>query len=344
MANKRPLIIAIIFGIIAVVLVYAYIKSKEEEMAKTKVEYGTVVLANDGIPVRTTIKEGMVSEEEWPLDNIPENAYSEHDEVLGKISSDYIHAGIPLFPDQFKEVTEIGELAFRLKHQERALTIGVTEIKAVGGNVKPGDHVDVLATFKGNGEVGAPKTITVLRDVRVVAVGRDIGTDIEESGGQGMSKSITLALSPQEAETLALIDENSSVRLSLRNPEDRYAPLSMGVTISDVVKYTPTREEKKAEAERAEAERKAAEEAYLRALRERNRYQQLPPSETGEPRPLPPIQEGFGPREVYVEVILGGEAERVAVPVEEEYGIYSVWPMAHGMDFKLFPVEKDLGE
>ncbi len=341
MANRRPLIVAIIFGIIAVVLVYAYIKSKEEEMTTRKVEYGKVVLANEKIGVRTQIKEDMVREEEWPLEFIPEPAYNELDEVIGKITSEAIQPDVPLLPDQFKEAAQIAELAFQLNDQERAVTIGVTEIKAVGGNVKPGDHVDILATFTDNKEVGAPTTITVLRDIRVVAVGKDIGVDIEETPGAAMSKTVTVAVTPDEAEILTLVDENGDVRLSLRPPEERYAPLSYGTTMEDVVSYQETRDDKVKAAEKAEEERKAAEEEYMAALRERTGYKEPVKNEQGQ-IVLPPIEE-TGPPPIEVEVILGGKSEKVSLPQEETYGMYSVWPGSYGYS-RIFPMSFYVGD
>lgn len=329
MASKRPLFVAIIFGIIAVILVYAYMRSMEKQLTQKEMEYGTVVVAVDKIPVRTKIKEGMVQEREWPVDHIPKTAYMELDEVLGLITAENLYADSPVFPDQFKEVGEVPELAPQLKDAERAVTLGVTEITAVGGNVKVGDHVDVIASFKGNDEVGAPTTITMLRDVRVVAVGTDIGTDLEESGGAGISKSITLAVSPEEAEILTLVDENASIRLSLRPLDERYAPPSPGLTLSDVIRYRPTREEVEAEAKAAEEERMKREEEMRRAWEAQAwaSKQEAPVADTGPKLPQFPAIFDAGPKEVQVEVIKGGEIETVTVP-ESLYNSrgYSVLP------------------
>ncbi len=327
MANKKPLLIAIIFGIIAVVLVYAYMRSIEKEYAQKESEIGTVVIAARTIQVREVIKEGMVTESERPVEYIPQNAYTELDEVLGKVSTQTIIEGGPLFPDQFKEVDEIGDLALHLNANERAVTIGVTEIVAVGGNVKTGDHVDVLATFEGNDEVGAPTTVTILLDIRVAAVGTDIGTDIDEGGGTGISKSITLAVTPNEAEILALVSENASIRLSLRPLDEKFAPQTLGVTISDVIRYRPTREDLKNEAQAAldESRRREQEarEDWLKGL-----YAIEDNGDGGEVIQKPPWLPDLvpGPKEVTVELINGGESEDITVPESLYSSRYSVFP------------------
>ena len=298
----------------------------EDKYAETQAEYGTVVLATETIQVTQRIKDNMIVEVEWLAEYIPKNAYTELDEVLGKISSQVIYEDTPLFPDQFKDVAEVGDLAVHLEHGERAVTIGVTEIVAVGGNIKTGDYVDVLATFEGNDEVGAPTTITVLPYVRIAAVGTDIGTDIDDTGGSGISKSVTLAVSPQDAEILTLVSENGSIRLSLRPLDEIYSPPSLGQTLSDIVRYRPTREDMKDDAATAEAERRRQEDEYRQSLRDKGYT--VEEDKDGEIITLPPFPSEIptGPDEVTIEIIRGGEVEKVTVP-ESLYGTgYSVWP------------------
>lgn len=326
MANKKPLLIAVIFGIIAVVLVYVYMKSMEDKYAEKEAEYGTVVLAAETIQVRQRIKDNMIVEVEWLVEYIPKNAYTELEEVLGKISSQVIYEGGTLFPDQFKDVGEVGDLAVHLEAGERAITIGVTEIVAVGGNVKTGDHVDILVSFESNDEVGAPTTVTILRDVRVAAIGTDIGTDIDETGGKGISKSVTLAVNPEDAEKLTLASENGRLRLSLRPLDEPYSPLTLGITLSDIIRYRPTREDMKSDAAVAEAERRRLEDQRKQSLRDQGYT--VEEDEDGGVITLPPfIYPGpTGPDEVTIEIIRGGEVEEVTVP-ESLYGTgYSLWP------------------
>jgi pilus assembly protein CpaB len=328
MASKRPLLVAIIFGIIAVALVYVYIKAKEKEIGAHQTEYGKVVVANDNIPVRETIKEGMVREEDWPVDKIPKDAYKEADEVLGKVTSENIYPGLPLLPGQFTEVSKVEALAFRLPAQERGVTIGVTEVASVGGNVMPNDNVDVVATFKDNKEVGEATSITILRDVQVVAVGKDIGTSIQESEGPTIPKTVTLAVTPQEAEKLVLADEAGVIRLSLRPKDEKFAPPSSGTSISDLVAYNPTHQDEIDASQRA-AEDKARERDFMLKMMDKTGGQKPVVTEQGVKLP-PPETQPEGPEVVTIEVIIGGKAEQVTVPKDDDDPEgYSVWPSAY---------------
>jgi len=134
-----------------------------------------------------------------------------------------------------------------------------------------------------------------------------------------------------------LVDENGNIRFSLRNPEERYAPLSVGTTVGDVVTYRPTHQDMVEASKRAEEERKAVEAAYQKALSERTGYKQPPTkgvggTPTGLP-PLPPITEPPGPGEISIEVILGGKLETVNVPADGNTGVYSLWPMVQRYDY-----------
>ena len=153
---------------------------------------------------------------------------------------------------------------------------------------------------------------------------------------------MTLAVTPDEAEKLTLIDESGSVRLSLRPPEERYAPLSLGTSIPDIVAYRPTHEEIREDAKAAEEERKAAEKAYLDAMRDRTGYREPIPGGDETKIILPPLEPG-APPPVEVEVILGGKSEKVTLPAEETWGIYSVLPKSYGYG-RIFPMTFYSGE
>lgn len=71
MANSRPLIIAIAFGLIAVVLVYVDVRQVKTQAATNEVKMVTVVRATQNIPPRQTITEDMVEEISVPKPMLP---------------------------------------------------------------------------------------------------------------------------------------------------------------------------------------------------------------------------------------------------------------------------------
>lgn len=106
----------------------------------------------------------------------------------------------------------------------RAVSVKVNDVVAVAGYVLPGTHVDVLLTGNPNG-AGSPRgvaTITLLTNVRVLTAGEQL-----EKTGNGRPQKvtvITLLVSPEGAEKLALGERYGYIQLALRNPLDQQRP------------------------------------------------------------------------------------------------------------------------
>jgi len=315
MTNLRPFVIAIAFGLIAVALVYLYIRGVETRKLTTEIEMVRVVRAVEDIGPRTTINEGMLEEIEVPADVVTPDTVTELEEILGQVSMVAIYGHQILMHRMFREETALEDLARMLKEGERAVTVGVTEVSGLGGNLKPGDDVDVLVTILGNEEVGVPSTFTVLRSIDVMAVGQDIGFQEDEATGtQQASKSVTLRVLPEQAELLALASEVGSLRLALRDPDDPFAPATDGTTLTEFTRYTPTRQTLEEAARREREERQAAE-ARVPSPRETVIVQR--DAETGEEHVQIVPTESLGPPPILIELILGGESQIVAIQREK---------------------------
>ena len=106
----------------------------------------------------------------------------------------------------------------------RAVSVKVNDVVSVAGFAVPGTHVDVLLT--GNpAENNNPRdvtTITLLSNVQVLTAGQQL---LQNPNGKPQTVTvITLLVSPEGAEKLALADGYGRIQLALRNPLDRNSP------------------------------------------------------------------------------------------------------------------------
>ncbi len=316
MANLRPFIIALAFGLIAVVLVYFYIQNIQSGAGTSEIEMARVVRATTNIPPRTTITEHMLEEIEVNADIVTPDTVTELEEILGQVSVSAILEHQILMHEMFSEETALPDLSRMLEEGERAVTVGVTEISGLGGNLQPGDNVDVLVTITGNEEVGVASTFTVLRNVEVMAVGQNIGFD-EEENVAGVSKSVTLKVNPEQAELITLASEVGNIRLALRDPDDTFSPITDGTPLTEFVTYTPTRRELQ---EQAERERQAEEEAQAR---EAMLQSLMSGSESDREQVMEDYGDEFivlpepGPPPIVIELIIGGESQIVTLEREK---------------------------
>ena len=106
----------------------------------------------------------------------------------------------------------------------RAVSIGIDRVKAVGGLIQPGDRVDVIAVPPRAGDE-TPQGRTILYGALVLASGTQMESTSQPSPQPGQQDTstlttVTLAVTPAQADVLATADVNATLRLALRSPLD----------------------------------------------------------------------------------------------------------------------------
>jgi pilus assembly protein CpaB len=144
-----------------------------------------------------------------------------------------------------KEDAKDQGLSFVLPSGMRAFSITVSEESSVGGLILPGDLVDIIAIFQAD-LVGVDKAVTLLQNIEVLAVAQEAQEPIPPvqatqtatpvpSGTLGerpsdvkpnpSARTVTLAVTQDQAQLLALVQAQGDLALSLRAYGDR-APVS----------------------------------------------------------------------------------------------------------------------
>ncbi|MEB3244779.1 MAG: Flp pilus assembly protein CpaB [Vampirovibrionales bacterium] len=110
---------------------------------------------------------------QWPSTLLPpEQSFTDADEVLGRPSRVDLVPGEPIFKIKLAGADSLGGLPVVIPKGMRAATVSVSEVKGVGGFLRPGDFVDVLATTETEmvqGEKPISSTQTVLQNVQILA-------------------------------------------------------------------------------------------------------------------------------------------------------------------------------
>lgn len=99
----------------------------------------------------------------------------------------------------------------------RAVSVRVNEVVSVAGFVTPGTRVDVLLTGTPAGG-SEEQTTTVLQNVAVLASGHTL--ERTSTGEAQTTAVITLLVTPDDAQRLALASSEGHIQLALRNPLD----------------------------------------------------------------------------------------------------------------------------
>ncbi len=220
--GKTPLVVALVLGLLAGIVAWSAIKKKEADVRRGW-NLVPVVVAAQVVPEGTVITFDMISQRSVPEQFVtssvvkPDSAsYVVNQKVLVPLQS-----GDPLLWSQFETTKAAERLSTKVQKKGRAITIEAKSTTAVGGWIRPNDHVDVIGTFR-DPQTDENVAVTLLQNVIVLATGKITGTTnvnlIPE--GQRNYSDISLLVIPEEAEILVLAQELGNLTLSLRNEDD----------------------------------------------------------------------------------------------------------------------------
>jgi pilus assembly protein CpaB len=136
---------------------------------------------------------------------------------------------------------------------KRALTVKVDEVAGVAGFIHPGDHVDVLMDLPIK-EPADHFSKTILHNISVLTTGQ-----IWETKGDNkpmVVNTVTLELTPEEAEVLNLASNEGKIRLALRNRNNTTIANTRGVTTSILISGAAAKKEDKVAVQTAREEKR----------------------------------------------------------------------------------------
>lgn len=190
--------------------------------ASTNLAVGSLITAND--VVWSPLKNGVI------LSAHMLKGKTKPESVVGAVVRRMVHKGMPLTWSSIVRPGQYGFLAAALRPDHRAVTILVNRATSQAGLIYPGDHVDVILTVEVTDEQTRNTntfTGTILEDIRVVAVNRQVESSINASQGKASRKpsrsgasTVTLEVLPSEAERLVLATSKGDISLAMRSLTD----------------------------------------------------------------------------------------------------------------------------
>ncbi len=246
--RQRALVVVglgVTIGVVSSLLAYGYVQQLLDE-TRTELRANnrltSVAVAARALPWGTVLSGDSVRVVAFPSESVPDGTYPSGDELIGRVLSTPLAAQEPILVSKLAPVdVTTGGIAAITHPEKRAMAIKVDDVTAVGGILKPGDHVDVLTTMSRILNGGEPVTKLVLADIRVLSTGMDSSTAKDDESflsGQKVSRTaptvVTLEVTPQETERLSLASMEGKVHLALRNPRSVATVSTPGVTVSSL--------------------------------------------------------------------------------------------------------------
>lgn len=301
--RTKVLITAAIMGLLTAGLVYLFLTRQ----AKAASRPTPAVVARENIPIGSIIDVDMVEVKELPRNEIPPDAATGPEMVIGRVAAVEIGRGQIV---RISSIAPKSRLSQRIPQSMRAVTVGIDPVTGVGGFLEPGDHVDVIGTFNVD---GGTLTKVVLQDVLLLATGTQVIADqVAPPSGQQPSlpqaqPTATLAVTPDQAQVLILAASKGKLTLALRRYGDQTRTGMAGITgraITGVVPPdVPPKETKPA------TQPSAAPPPATQPVAAQPPGQQTKPQAAPTPKPKPPA-----PKTRKITIIRGTKVEEVEVP------------------------------
>jgi len=229
MRNKRFFIVlvgALIFGVLAAVSVSKYLSSAQ---AYTK-NLNKVVVAKVSIPLGSKIIPEQLMVVQFPKESTPDGAFEAPEKLAGRVAVTNISAREPITESRLAPEGTSAGLSAVIPAGYRAMTVKVDDAAGISGFIQPGTLVDVVVVIdprEGSG-MQDPVSKIVLQNIKVLANGQNIDKPKDEREANSV-KAVTLQVTPEQAEKLALAANEGKLQLVMRNQVDQGDEQTQGV-------------------------------------------------------------------------------------------------------------------
>jgi pilus assembly protein CpaB len=209
---------AVVFGLLAAVSVSRYLSDAQASSRNMN----NVVVAKVDIPLGTKIAAEQLQTVQFPPDAMPEGTFDKAEKLVGRVAVVGVAAREPITDFKLAPEGSQGGISAVIPAGYRAMTVKVDDVIGVAGFLTPGTMVDVLTVIDppGNNISSNPISKIVLQNVKVLASGQNLDKPKDEREADAV-KAVTLQVTPDQAEKLALASTEGKLRLMLRNMVDQ---------------------------------------------------------------------------------------------------------------------------
>jgi pilus assembly protein CpaB len=220
------LLLALTSGVVAALLALRYLRERTTPLMAAEPKRANIVLSARSLPVGAVITERDLKVVSWPGDAVPSGYLRSVKDAIGRGVITPVAENEPLLEAKVSTKDAGGGLPIIIRDGMRAVSVKVDEVIGVAGFVLPGTRVDVLLTLDKSNARPQAITKTLLQNVQTLAAGQSVTRDKE--GKPQTVTVITLLVSPDDAELLALAAKEGRLQLALRNTLDTLAVSTSG--------------------------------------------------------------------------------------------------------------------
>jgi pilus assembly protein CpaB len=191
-----------------------------------------VAVASKALPVGTMLAATDVKLVGWPAGSPVAGGYSKVEDVVNRGLIAPVVENEPLTSAKVA-VREAGAgLPPTITAGMRAISVKVNEVIGVAGFVVPGTRVDLVVTLAKREQ---SMSRVVVSNVQVLTAGTKYDQDQAKDGKPLPSTVVTLLVTPEDAERIALAAAEGQIMLTLRNPLDTMSTETKGTRMASLM-------------------------------------------------------------------------------------------------------------
>jgi pilus assembly protein CpaB len=167
---------------------------------------------------------------QFPKESTPDGAFDSPEKLAGRVAVMNIAAKEPITESRLAPEGTAAGLSAIIPEGYRAMTVKVDDAAGISGFIMPGTMVDVVVVIdprEGSGNQD-PISKIVLQNIKVLANGQNIDKPKDEREANSV-KAVTLQVTPEQAEKLALASSEGKLQLMMRSQIDQGDEQTPGV-------------------------------------------------------------------------------------------------------------------
>jgi pilus assembly protein CpaB len=230
--NRRLLVIVAFSALVGLVASFLVFRVVSQVQASRDQETEAIVVATANLGLAETITDQHVRLVRWPKRSVPPGAITSLAQAEGRVVRGSIVAGEPLMEAKLAPQASGrgGIMAMLVPEGQRGVTFKVPDAVRDTGFILPNSRVDVLVSMQKPGSTDKVARV-ILQDVLVLAAGQTVETRDNRSVSVA---TVTVALTPEQTERLALAQSEGRLTLATRNLKDNAIVSTRGATVSSL--------------------------------------------------------------------------------------------------------------
>ncbi|MBN1894447.1 Flp pilus assembly protein CpaB [bacterium] len=229
--------VAVAASALATFGLYQAIRHQKAEAAQPKMAFRKVVVAGLLLPAGKKLDASDLRTGDWPETIVPAGCFSDASDLVDRVVRMEIQPGEAVLETKLAPTGSEGGFSSIIPPGMRALTVSVNTSSGVSGFILPDARVDVLVTVSAPARKEESSTKIILEDIKVLAVDQ---TFERKEDDPVIVQTVTLLVTPDDAEKLVLASTEGKLQLSLRNNSDRSSRSTAGVKLRELIAKSGT--------------------------------------------------------------------------------------------------------